>query len=74
MKNKHIARKKLTQEDIVKEVTALQDMGLEASCSEEEEGLLLLQKHTADLFKGGASQLQLVYQLVCRLYLALEIF
>lgn len=26
-KNKHIARKKLTQEDIVKEVTALQDMG-----------------------------------------------
>lgn len=25
--NKHIARKKLTQEDIVKEVTALQDMG-----------------------------------------------
>lgn len=27
MKNKHIARKKLTQEDIVKEVTALQDMG-----------------------------------------------
>lgn len=27
LKNKHIARKKLTQEDIVKEVTALQDMG-----------------------------------------------
>lgn len=27
MKNKHIARKKLTQEEIVKEVTALQDMG-----------------------------------------------
>lgn len=27
MKNKHIARKKLSQEDIVKEVTALQDMG-----------------------------------------------
>lgn len=27
MKNKHIARKKLTQEDIRKEVTALQDMG-----------------------------------------------
>ena len=27
MKNKHIARKKLTQDDIVKEVTALQDMG-----------------------------------------------
>lgn len=27
MKNKHIARKKLTQEDIVREVTALQDMG-----------------------------------------------
>ena len=26
-KNKHISRKKLTQEDIVKEVTALQDMG-----------------------------------------------
>jgi 2-iminoacetate synthase len=26
-KNKHIARKKLTQDDIVKEVTALQDMG-----------------------------------------------
>ncbi|WP_308774885.1 [FeFe] hydrogenase H-cluster radical SAM maturase HydG [uncultured Bilophila sp.] len=26
-KNKHIARKKLTQEDIVREVTALQDMG-----------------------------------------------
>ena len=26
-KNKHIARKKLTQEEIVKEVTALQDMG-----------------------------------------------
>ncbi len=26
-KNKHIARKKLSQEDIVKEVTALQDMG-----------------------------------------------
>ncbi len=26
-KNKHIARKKLTQEDIIKEVTALQDMG-----------------------------------------------
>lgn len=27
MKNKHIARKKLTQEEIIKEVTALQDMG-----------------------------------------------
>ena len=27
LKNKHIARKKLTQEDIVNEVTALQDMG-----------------------------------------------
>lgn len=27
MKNKHIARKKLSQEDIVREVTALQDMG-----------------------------------------------
>ena len=27
VKNKHIARKKLTQEEIVKEVTALQDMG-----------------------------------------------
>lgn len=27
LKNKHICRKKLTQEDIVKEVTALQDMG-----------------------------------------------
>ncbi|NBH83993.1 [FeFe] hydrogenase H-cluster radical SAM maturase HydG [bacterium C-53] len=27
MKNKHIPRKKLTQEEIVKEVTALQDMG-----------------------------------------------
>jgi Thiamine biosynthesis enzyme ThiH and related uncharacterized enzymes len=27
MKNKHITRKKLTQEEIVKEVTALQDMG-----------------------------------------------
>ena len=27
MKNKHIARKKLTKEEIVKEVTALQDMG-----------------------------------------------
>lgn len=27
MKNKHIARKKLTQEDIVREVTALQDLG-----------------------------------------------
>lgn len=27
LKNKHIARKKLTQEEIVKEVTALQDMG-----------------------------------------------
>ena len=27
LKNKHIARKKLAQEDIVKEVTALQDMG-----------------------------------------------
>ena len=27
MKNKHIARKKLTQEEIVKEVTALHDMG-----------------------------------------------
>ncbi len=27
LKNKHIARKKLTQEDIVREVTALQDMG-----------------------------------------------
>ena len=27
MKNKHIARRKLTQEEIVKEVTALQDMG-----------------------------------------------
>lgn len=27
MKNRHIARKKLTQEEIVKEVTALQDMG-----------------------------------------------
>lgn len=27
MKNKHIARKKLTQEDIKREVTALQDMG-----------------------------------------------
>ena len=27
MKNKHISRKKLTQEEIVKEVTALQDMG-----------------------------------------------
>lgn len=27
MKNKHIARKKLTREEIVKEVTALQDMG-----------------------------------------------
>lgn len=27
IKNKHIARKKLTQEDIVREVTALQDMG-----------------------------------------------
>ena len=27
IKNKHIARKKLTQEEIVKEVTALQDMG-----------------------------------------------
>ena len=27
LKNKHIARKKLTQKDIVKEVTALQDMG-----------------------------------------------
>ena len=27
MKNKHIKRKKLTQEEIVKEVTALQDMG-----------------------------------------------
>ena len=27
LKNKHIPRKKLTQEDIVKEVTALQDMG-----------------------------------------------
>ena len=27
LKNKHIARKKLTQEDIVKAVTALQDMG-----------------------------------------------
>ena len=27
LKNNHIARKKLTQEDIVKEVTALQDMG-----------------------------------------------
>ena len=26
LKNKHIARKKLTQEDIIKEVTALQDM------------------------------------------------
>ena len=26
-KNKHIARKKLTQEDIIREVTALQDMG-----------------------------------------------
>lgn len=26
-KNKHISRKKLTQEDIIKEVTALQDMG-----------------------------------------------
>ena len=26
-KNKHIARKKLTQEEIIKEVTALQDMG-----------------------------------------------
>ena len=28
MKNKHIARKKLTQEEIVKEVTALQDMDI----------------------------------------------
>ncbi|KPU45208.1 2-iminoacetate synthase [Oxobacter pfennigii] len=27
VKNKHIARKKLTQEDIIREVTALQDMG-----------------------------------------------
>ena len=27
LKNKHIARKKLTQEEIIKEVTALQDMG-----------------------------------------------
>lgn len=27
LKNKHISRKKLTQEDIVREVTALQDMG-----------------------------------------------
>lgn len=27
IKNKHIARKKLTQEEIIKEVTALQDMG-----------------------------------------------
>ena len=27
LKNKHIARKKLTQEEIVREVTALQDMG-----------------------------------------------
>lgn len=27
MKNKHIARKKLTQEEIVREITALQDMG-----------------------------------------------
>lgn len=27
LKNKHIARKKLTQEDVVREVTALQDMG-----------------------------------------------
>lgn len=27
MKNKHIARKKLTQEEVAKEVTALQDMG-----------------------------------------------
>lgn len=27
LKNKHIKRKKLTQEDIIKEVTALQDMG-----------------------------------------------
>lgn len=27
MKNKHIARKKLTQEEIIREVTALQDMG-----------------------------------------------
>ena len=27
-KNQHIARKKLTQEEIVKEVTALQDMGI----------------------------------------------
>ena len=27
MQNKHIGRKKLTQEEIVKEVTALQDMG-----------------------------------------------
>lgn len=27
LKNKHIARKKLTQEDLVREVTALQDMG-----------------------------------------------
>jgi len=27
LRNKHIARKKLTQEDIVREVTALQDMG-----------------------------------------------
>ena len=27
LKNKHIARKKLTQEEVVREVTALQDMG-----------------------------------------------
>ena len=32
MKNKHIARKKLTQEEIRKEVIALQDMGPQASC------------------------------------------
>lgn len=40
-KNKHIARKKLTQEEIVKEVTALQDMGHKRLAIEAGEDILL---------------------------------
>ena len=42
MKNKHIARKKLTQEEIVKEVTALQDMGHKRLAIEAERTLLII--------------------------------
>ena len=49
MKNKHIARKKLTQEEIVKEVTALQDMGHKRLAIEAGEDIhLYFQNLTAD--------------------------